>query len=171
MDVPAVDLSELSPEDFGDDELDLPYYLAHFHQIANSVVMEGEHKEFIGISVWRRDKDNVPHNARIMENCLALSFFFYCTDRPWNMYQGHPAVRERLEAALGFWCSIQNGDGRFSEYGDGKWNLAATAFATKFMGQTLTLLQDGPEIDVDLHQRVIAADRKAIVAVLTMDEL
>ena len=37
MDVPAVDLSALSPEDFADDELDLPYYLAHFQPFANSV--------------------------------------------------------------------------------------------------------------------------------------
>jgi len=168
--VPAADLTRLSPGDFADDELDLPYYLAHFHRFANGVIMEGEHRGFIDISVWRREKDNRPHNARIMENCLALAFF-YCTDRPWNLYRGHPAVKPRLEAALDFWRRIQSGDGRFSEYSPGGWNLAATAFATKFMGQTLTLLKDGPPIDPTLHQRVIDADRSAIKAVFTIDTL
>ena len=43
-------LSGLSTEVFADNELDLPYELAHFHQIANSVVMAGEHKGFIGMA-------------------------------------------------------------------------------------------------------------------------
>jgi len=168
--VPPIDLAELSPSDFMDDELDMPYYLSHFHRVANSVVMDGENRGFIDITVWRRDRDNRPYNARIMENCLALAYF-YCTDRPWNTYRGLPAVRERLEAALDFWCRMQNGDGRFSEYGPGKWNLAATAFATKFMGEGLSLLRDGPEIDGGIHRRAVEADRRAIHAVLTMDEL
>src|SRR6478735_7938809 len=41
--VPPVDWSKLKPEDFSDDELDLPYYLANFHKLANSVVETGEH--------------------------------------------------------------------------------------------------------------------------------
>ncbi len=43
-------LSGLSTEVFADNELDLPYDLAHFHQIENGVVMPGEHKEFIGMA-------------------------------------------------------------------------------------------------------------------------
>ena len=43
-------LSGLSTEVFADNELDLPYDLAHFHQIENSVVIAGEHKEFIGMA-------------------------------------------------------------------------------------------------------------------------
>ena len=163
-------VADFSPADFADSELDLPYYLSHFHRIANAVEMDGPNRGFINISVWRNPKDNKPHNARIMENILALAFFF-CTDRPWNVFYAQPDLRQRLEAALDFWCGIQNGDGRFSEYGSGKWNLAATAFATKFMGQTLHLLDSGPAIDSALHQRVIAADRKALYATFTIDEL
>ena len=114
-------------------------------------------------------RDNRPYNARIMENHLSLAYF-YCLDRPWNVYRGHPACA-RLEAALDYWCKIQNEDGRFSEYGPGKWNLAATAFATKFMGQTLTLLNSGPPIDQTILRRVVEADRKTIRLVLTDDEL
>lgn len=164
--VPPVDWSKLKPAHFADDELDLPYYLSHFHRVANSVVEKGENRGFIDIVVWRNRENNKPYNARIMESILSLAYF-YSTKRPWNQYYGSPAVRERLEAALEFWCGLQNADGRFSEYGPRQWNLAATAFATKFMGQTLTLLRGGPPIDAKLLARVAAADRKAIRFVLT----
>ena len=168
--VPPVDWSKLSPADFADDELDLPYYLAHFHRLANSVVETGENRGFIDLAVWRGAQDNRPHNARVMENVLSLAFF-YSARRPWNQYYGSPAVRARLEAALDFWCRIQSPDGRFSEYGPRRWNLAATAFATKFMGQTLTLLRAGPPVDAALLRRVAAADRRAIRVVLTDRDL
>jgi hypothetical protein len=164
--MPSINLADLSVNDFSDNELDLPYYLAHFKQFADAVLLDGPNRGFVNISVWRAPKDNVPHNARIMENCLAL-VFFYCTDRPWNIYYNHPAVKERLEAALTFWCNSQNSDGRFSEYGSEKWNLAATAFATKFMGQGLQLLHNNPTLDPNLHKRIIETDRKAIYATFT----
>jgi hypothetical protein len=164
--VPPVDFSKVKPSDFTDEELDLPNYLANFHTVANSVVETGNDRGFINLAVWRSAQDNRPYNARIMENILSLAFF-YATNRPWNQYYGSPAVRVRLEAALEFWCKIQNADGRFSEYGPKQWNLAATAFATKFMGGTLTLLHKGPPIDRSLLERVVKADRKAIEFVLT----
>src|SRR5688572_6887786 len=80
--VPPADFSKLKPSDFRDDELDLPYYLAHFHRLANSVVEEGDNRGFINISVWRSPQDNKPYNARVMENILSLAFF-YSTKRPW----------------------------------------------------------------------------------------
>src|SRR5439155_6734162 len=118
--VAAADLSRLSPSDFRDDELDLPYYLTHFHRVANSVALSGPRRGFIDIVVWRDPKDNQPHNARIMENVVSLAFF-YATDRPWNPYRGDPAVRERLEAALDFWTRSQSEDGLFSEYESQRW--------------------------------------------------
>ncbi|MFP4250679.1 MAG: hypothetical protein ACLFU7_13550, partial [Armatimonadota bacterium] len=142
----------------------------HFHTVANSVVEEGDDRGFIDITVWRRGQDNEPYNARVMENHLSFAWF-YCTDRPWNPYYADPAVRAKLEAVLEFWVGMQNDDGRFSEYGVERWNLPATAFATKFMGRTLELLKDGPPIDEDLHQRVIEADRAAIIATLTDENL
>ena len=163
--VPPADFSKLKPGDFADDELELPFYLAHFHRLANSVVEAGENRGFIDISVWRNPQDNEPYNARIMENILSLAFF-YATKRPWNQYYASAPVRMRLEAALDFWCRMQAPDGRFSEYGPQQWNLAATAFATKFMGGTLALLDGGPPIDEKLLDRVIKADRAAIRIVL-----
>jgi hypothetical protein len=168
--VPDIDLSKLKPADFTDEELDVPYYLKHFHTFANSITETGPNKGFINISVWRSPKDNKPYNARIMENILSLAWF-YCTKRPWNIYYASSALRPRLEAALSFWCRIQYEDGRFSEYGPQQWNLPATAFATKFMGETLRLLKSGPAIDATILQNTVNADRKAIMAVLTREDL
>ena len=35
--VPPADLARLTPQDFSDEDLDLPYYLEHLHTIANAV--------------------------------------------------------------------------------------------------------------------------------------
>jgi hypothetical protein len=168
--VRPADLSRLSVDDFRDDELDLPYYLANFHRVANSVALSGPRRGFIDIPVWRDLKDNQPYNARIMENILSLAYF-YCTNRPWNPYRGDPALRARLEAALDFWARSQSPDGRLSEYAPQQWSLAPTAFATKFMGESLRLLRDGPPIDAAIHRRAVEADRKAIMAVFTRPDL
>lgn len=168
--VPPADLSKLRLSDFRDDELDIPYYFAHFHRLANSVVMEGPERGFFSLPVWRPKQYNKPYNARVLENHLALAFF-YCQDRPWNPYRGHPTVRERLEAVLDFWCRSQNDKGWFSEYGPQKWNLPATGFATMFMGGTLKLLHDGPPMDPQLMERTVTAQRKAMRALLTDDAL
>ena len=101
-----------------------------------------------------------------MENILSLAFF-YSTKRPWNQYYASPAVRLRLEAALDFWCRMQHSDGRFSEYSPQRWNLPATAFATKFIGEALALLHGGPPIDAKLYERVVKANRRAIRIVMT----
>jgi len=167
--IEAPDHDRISPDMFDDSELDLPFFLANFHHVANAVVEEGENRGFIDISIWRNPKDNKPHNARIMESILSLAYF-YATDRPWNIYYGSKQLKVRLEAALQFWCNIQADDGRFSEYGEEKWNLAATAFATKFMGEALQLISNGPSIEQPILQRTIEADRKAIMVVLTYPE-
>lgn len=168
--VRSADLSNLSPSDFRDDELDLPYYLAHFARLANSVALTGPRRGFVDIAVWRDLKDNQPYNARIMESILSLAYF-YTLNRPWNIYRGDPAVRARLEAALDFWTKSQNPDGLFSEYAVGQWSLAPTAFATKFMGESLRLLKSGPPIDSGIYRRAVVADRKALMATLTRADM
>jgi hypothetical protein len=164
--VKEFDLAKWSPNDFKDDELDLPCYLKHFHSIANSVVESGPDKGFISLPVWRRPQDNKPYNARIMENILSLTYF-YATDRPWNSYYKSEAVKVRIDAALEFWIQMQHDSGKFSEYGHEKWNLAGTSFAILCMGRTLELLQKSGGVDVQLFDRVKASQRKAIMYVLT----
>ena len=178
--LPPADMSLISPEDIPDHLADLPaghgaghridYYVGNFHYLANAVRPAPPAKGFIDIPVWRRPEHNRPYNARIMENITTLAWF-YTQEASWNPFYGNPDLRWRLEAALRFWLSIQNDDGRFSEYGYQRWNLAATAFATKFMGETLELLETGPPIDPELHQKVRLANRRALMAVFTMDEL
>ena len=168
--VPAVDVSRIRARDFSDDEIDLAYHLVHFARLANAVRMSEPNRGFIELSVWRAEKDNQPYNARIMESILSLTWF-YTAKRSWNPYRGHPALRARLEAAMKFWCGIQSPDGRFSEYKPQGWNLAATAFATKFMAETLRLLKGGPPIDARLHARAADACRRAIRKVLTDPDL
>jgi hypothetical protein len=168
--VPPADLGQIGLDAFADDEIDLPYYVAHFHQLATAVERDGPTRGFIIAPVWRKVEDNKPYNARVMENILSLAFF-YTQQRPWNPYYGSPQLRLRLEAALSYWLQMQSPEGLFSEYGEGKWNLAATAFATKFMGETLHYLKDGPALNEDLVKQVADADRKAILAVLYGAEL
>ena len=164
--VPPADLTKIKPSDFADNELDLPYFLENFHLVANSIPLEGTLRGWIGASVSRGNSNQRTFNARVLESHLSL-VYFYCTKRPWNCYYGHPAVRARLEAMLERWCNMQGPNGEFSEYAEGRWGLAPTAFGTKFMGESLRLLAAGPPIDAKLLERVKQAQRKAIVATLT----
>jgi hypothetical protein len=178
--LPPVDFSTISPDFLADwlidrpasqgENQDIDYYIGHFHRLANAVRTSDPNKGFIDISVWRNPADNEPYNARIMEN-ITTRAWFYTREEAWNPYYGDPDLRKILEAALTFWVSIQNDNGRFSEYGENKWNLAATAFATKFMGRTLEMLQDGPPIDPVIHEHVKESNRKALMVVFTSESL
>jgi len=173
--VPPFDPMTVNPALFEGQEHVWAYHLVHLPTVANAVVMEGEHRGFIRIPVWRSQRDNQPYNARVLENHLPLAFF-YTADRPWNPYRGHPALRARLEAVLDFWCRSQHADGRFSEYGPEGWGLPATSFGIKMMGETLRLLDEskragGPTINPALHQRTIAAARGAIEVLLSDPDL
>lgn len=169
--VKEVDLSQIDPSSFAEDEWFVPYYLKHFAAVANSVVDTGENRGYFDLSVWRGSQNHHIYNARIMEGILSL-VWFYCTDRPWNIYYGDPALKKRIEASLQFWCKIQNTDGRFSEYGIGQWSLAPTAFATKFVGRALWLLEkQGPQIDETIFEEARVSLRKAIYAGFTHEGL
>jgi hypothetical protein len=163
--VPPLDATKIRPSDFADADLDLPFALAHFARVANSVVTEGPNRGFINISVWRGTNQLHPYNARIMESILTLAWF-YTAPQKWNQYRADPAVRAKLELALDYWCRLQSPDGKFSEYGPQQWNLASTAFAVKFISEALRLLKTGPAISAEIHQRAIDGCRKAVQAVL-----
>lgn len=164
--VKPVDLASIELPWFTQEEWYIPYYLKHFSSLANSLVDTGQNRGYIQAVVWRTPDVNKPYNARIMENILSLAWF-YTTDRPWNPYYGDPALRQRLETAITFWCNIQNEDGRFSEYAPDRWSLAPTAFATKFVGRALYLLETGPAIDKEVLVRANASLRKALFVSFT----
>lgn len=174
-DIAPLDVSQVDPASFTDEESEYAYYLQHFATVANAVVMTGENRGFLDIKVWRRPQDNEPYNARVIENHASLCFF-YTLDRPWNPYYGDPAVKIRLEAMLDFWCNMQHIDGRFSEYAYEQWSLAPTGFGIKFMGETLRRLHKsassgGPTVDADVLDRAVAAAKKAIEVLLSHPDL
>jgi hypothetical protein len=168
--VKEVDLTKIDPSEFAVEEWYMPYYLKHFAAVANSVADTGANRGYFNLSVWRGSQNHHTYNARIMEGILSL-VWFYCTDRSWNPYYNDKALKKRIEASLSFWCSIQNDDGRFSEYRVGQWSLAPTAFATKFIGRSLWLLDKGPSIDKTVMEQSRAALRKALYVGFTSDEL
>jgi hypothetical protein len=168
--VKEVDLTKIDLSDFAVEEWYMPYYLKNFAAVANSVADTGANRGYFNLSVWRGSQNHHTYNARIMEGILSL-VWFYCTDRPWNPYYNDKALKKRIEASLSFWCSIQNDDGRFSEYRLGQWSLAPTAFATKFIGRSLWLLDKGPSIDKTVMEQSRAALRKALYVGFTSDEL
>ena len=147
----------------------LSYYLGHLHQLANAVRVEDPHRGFIELSVWRGPEENVPQGARIMENVTSLAWF-YTKKESWNPYYGDEALRSRLEAAIQYWVNLQYPEGEFAHLPNYR-SLAATAFAAKFMGETVVLLKDGPPIDPHLLQRLRQSLRKAIMQVFQNEKM
>jgi hypothetical protein len=137
----------------------LAYFLGHFHRLANAVRDEEPNKGFIDIVVWRPASENIPINGRIMDNILSMAWI-YTKDEPWNPYYGDEATRLRLEQAIRFWSTLQDERGQFStEYG----RMGITMFTTKFMGETLLLLSDGPPIDTEVFELAREVTRKALL--------
>ncbi|RXK55885.1 hypothetical protein ESB00_08380 [Oleiharenicola lentus] len=177
--VPPVDYSTLSLAQFADHELEVPYHLRHFAQVVNAVVESGPNRGFLNLQVYREPVDNQPHNARIMENQLALAYF-YAADRPWNPYCGHAAVRVRLEAMLDRWARIQNQpgsadgdfDGLFSEYSPTNWSLAPTSFGVMHAAEALHLLRtSGLPFDPIVAESARVALRRGLMAIFKCPEM
>ncbi|HZP04442.1 MAG TPA: hypothetical protein VFB43_06040 [Terracidiphilus sp.] len=168
--VPPLDASKIKPADFSDTDLDMAFALSHLAQVANAIETDGPDRGFINISVWRGTSQLHPYNARIMESILTLAWF-YTAPQKWNQYRGTPELRARLELAMEYWCNLQSPDGKFSEYGPQQWNLAATAFAVKFISEALRVLKSGPPISTSIHQRTIDGCRKALRSVLYNPDL
>jgi hypothetical protein len=175
--VPPFNPATVNPTLFQGEEYLYAYYLVHLSTVANAVAMDGEHRGFITRPVWRPPAMNVPGNARVLENHVALAFF-YTVDRPWNPYRGNRALRARLEAVLDYLVRNQHEDGRLgSDMVAGappNLELAGSSFGVKYLGETLLLLErsrraGGPTIDPQIHQRTIEATRRAIEVLLTRE--
>jgi autotransporter-associated beta strand protein len=186
--VPPVNFSSLQLSQFADNELDVPYALYHFAQVANAVV-ENDVTEpgtgrflprgFLNIKVNREPVDNEPYNARIMEMQAALAYF-YCADRPWNTYRGHPTVRVRLEAMFQRWSAMQNQpgsadgdkDGLFTEYSATGWGLAPTGFGVKNAAEALDLLHhSGLPFDTAVFEAAKTSLRRGLMALFTRPDM
>lgn len=164
---------------FSDSDYEVPYYLKHFAQVANSVVETTftsnsvtYPRGFLNIKVNRNVADNMPYNARIQEMQVALAYF-YTADRPWNVYRGNTAVKVRLEAMLTRWVEMQHPTtGLFAEYSATNWSLAPTGFGAMAAAQALDLIQDsGLPFDATVFNNAKTALRKALMAVFTRSDM
>ncbi len=160
------DPARVRPSDFSDADLDMPYNLTYLPRIANSIETDGPDRGFINISVWRGTGQLHPYNARIMESILTLAWFY--ASRSANGISTTPTklCARGLNLRLNTGATCRSPDGKFSEYGPQQWNLAATAFAVKFISEALRLLKTGPPITPALHTRAIDCCRKAVHATL-----
>jgi len=74
---------------------------------------------------------------------LALPFaLLYVTRFQGNPYCREPALLERADAAVRFWCRAQHRDGAFDEWYRNEHSYCPTAFTTFGAAQTLLLLRD-----------------------------
>ncbi len=171
--VPAANFSNINISQFTDAELNLVKPLYWFSTVANFVVETATTsfpRGFINIKVWRNPQDNTKYNARVLENHVAFAYF-YSQSRPWNPYYGNTQVKNRLEAILDLWASMQNtsggtNDGTWTEYFSTNWSLAPTSFGLRSMVRTLELLQNGPAIDATVKQHVVDACMRGLRALL-----
>jgi len=177
--VPPANFSALSLSQFADYELEVPYYLFHFAQVANAVVETGTDRGFLNIKVNREPVDNQPYNARIMEMQAALAYF-YTANRPWNSYYGNYAVRVRLEAMLDRWTRIQNQpgsadgdfDGLYAEYSWNNWSLAPTGFGVRAAAEALHLIvSSGLPFDATVLEAGRVSLRRALLALFTRTDM
>jgi len=182
--VPSANFSQIQPSQFADHELEVPYYLKHFAQVANAVVetpftdSTGTYlpRGFLNIKVNREPADNKPYNARIMEMQMALAYF-YTANRPWNPYYNHASVKARLEAMLQRWTEMQAPDGStyaglFAEYSTNNYSLAPTGFGVMAAAQALDLIRDSNlAFDAAVFENSRLALRKALMALFTRSDM
>lgn len=181
--VPAADFSTIQLSQFADHELDVPYHLRHFAQVANAVVENtttingvAYPRGFLNIKVNREPVDNMPYNARILEMQMVLAYF-YTADRPWNPYRGSAPVRQRLEAMMNLWASMQapggsTYDGLFTEYSASNWSMAPTSFGVMAAAQAVDMiLASGLPFDETVLDQAKAAIRRGLMALFTREDM
>lgn len=113
---------------FAENEQVFAAYLMILSPLANSVVDDDEDLFGWMEDGWQR-LPNQPFNARIMEHVATLSWF-YSHERTWNPYYLDPNLLGRLDAALGYYLSLQHDDGSYPEYSPTEHHLSPTGFGT-----------------------------------------
>ncbi|WP_163544176.1 hypothetical protein [Occultella kanbiaonis] len=86
---------------------------------------------------WRTPND--PRNSRIMEHVATLSWFL-CNDREWNPYYLDDALERRLDAAIGYYLSLQGPSGAWPVTYQEE-SLATTGFGLSALLATLRNLR------------------------------
>jgi hypothetical protein len=181
--VPPADFASIQLSQFADHELDVPYHLKHFAQVANAVIENTTAingvtypRGFLNIKVNREPVDNVPHNARILEMQMVLAYF-YTADRPWNPYRGNASVRQRLEAMMNLWTTMQAPEGSshaglFTEYSPTNWSMAPTSFGVMAAAQAVDMIHaSGLPFDATVLGNTKTTIRRALMALFTRSDM
>lgn len=92
--------------------------------------------------------------SRYQEGVLVLAYL-YSTEFEGNPHSGNQSLLEWTESALQFWQSLQHEDGSFDEAYPMERSLAATAFTSFYIGETLTLL--GSALSSEARQATVRA--------------
>lgn len=85
--------------------------------------------------------------ARYQEGLSVLAFL-YATELSGSRYHRSPALLEWIAAGLRFWSTIQHRDGSFDEAYPYERSLAATAFTSFYVAETLALVAGALPLDV-----------------------
>jgi len=105
--------------------------------------------------------------ARFQEALCTLGFL-YATELQGNEYHASPKLLGWICDGLRYWSSIQYGDGSFDEAYPYERSLAATAFTTFYVGETLKFLDDA--LPSDVRQETMEAIKKAGTWLCNNDE-
>lgn len=135
--------SEPDRSQFDDTEHVFAAYLTVVAPIANSIRDEDPHYGWMEDGWWRSPEE--PYNAREMEQVATLTWFL-THERPWNPYFGDSKLRDRIEAALGFYLESQLPDGSWSEYEWDVPHLAPTGFGSVALTTTYRYLTEAGEL-------------------------
>ncbi|PPG35708.1 hypothetical protein C5E10_02940 [Pseudoclavibacter sp. RFBG4] len=125
---------------FAPNEQVLGRYLMSVTGMANDIVdYHGATYGFMGGGWWRSPDTQNPKNARTMEHIATLAWF-YANKRDWNPYYLDPKLLSRLEAAIGYYTSLQFDDGSYPDWRD-KSSLAATTFGMGVQAEAYVALR------------------------------
>ncbi|WP_394255890.1 hypothetical protein [Pseudoclavibacter helvolus] len=125
---------------FAPNEQVLGRYLMSVAGMANDIVdYHGATYGFMGGGWWRAPDTQNPKNARTMEHIATLAWF-YANKRDWNPYYLDPKLLSRLEAAIGYYTSLQFDDGSYPDWRD-KSSLAATTFGMAVQAEAYAALR------------------------------
>lgn len=80
------------------------------------------------------------YNARSQEHVYTLAWF-YANQRSWNPYHLDAALAARLDAALGYYLSLQLPNGAWTEGSPTDVGRSPTAFGMGYLSKTLAILR------------------------------
>lgn len=110
-----------------------------------------------------RSGERGPTNTRLIEPVYTLAWA-YTLNKPWNPYYRDALLRDRLEAGLTYWLSLQGKDGGFSENdGKGGQELPPTSFSLEFLVEIHEMLDGDGTVNQELREHLFDSIKRAVV--------